>query len=307
MMIFRILAAMALFAATLAPAQANEAPAGWHRLVTPQDLVALQAEGPVRVLDIRAPREYATAHVAGAINAPYGDWRGPDENPGAVLGDPEITVLFQRLGITYDDRIVVTHAGVDDTDFGAAARVYWTLKSAGLTRIAILNGGVRNWVETGLPLSVQPTVASPSTDVFMLSDAWMATREQVAAVVDGSATGALIDARPRTFYEGRFKHPAAKAAGTLPGAQSVAHSTFFDGGTTLSPTARITALADAAQPVGSGANPSDVGTISFCNTGHWAATTWFALSEIAGQANVRLYPESTVGWTNAGGRTVNGE
>jgi thiosulfate/3-mercaptopyruvate sulfurtransferase len=40
--------------------------------------------------------------------------------------------------------------------------------------------------------------------------------------------------------------------------------------------------------------------VSFCNTGHWAATNWFALSEIAGIEGVRMYPESMVGWSNAG-------
>ncbi len=42
------------------------------------------------------------------------------------------------------------------------------------------------------------------------------------------------------------------------------------------------------------------GAVSFCNTGHWAATNWFALSEMAGVKGVRLYPESMVGWTGAG-------
>jgi Rhodanese-related sulfurtransferase len=45
--------------------------------------------------------------------------------------------------------------------------------------------------------------------------------------------------------------------------------------------------------------------VSFCNTGHWAATNWFALSELAGIENVRLYPESMVGWSNAGGVMAN--
>ena len=40
--------------------------------------------------------------------------------------------------------------------------------------------------------------------------------------------------------------------------------------------------------------------MSFCNTGHWAATNWFALSELAGIENVKLYPESLVGWSHAG-------
>lgn len=38
-------------------------------------------------------------------------------------------------------------------------------------------------------------------------------------------------------------------------------------------------------------------TVAFCNTGHWAATNWFALSEVAGQKNVSLYAGSMVDWT----------
>jgi len=45
---------------------------------------------------------------------------------------------------------------------------------------------------------------------------------------------------------------------------------------------------------------TDQPTVSFCNTGHWAATNWFVLSEVLGQKDVKLYPESTVGWSQAG-------
>ncbi|MDY0207426.1 MAG: hypothetical protein RBR82_12515, partial [Pseudomonas sp.] len=38
-------------------------------------------------------------------------------------------------------------------------------------------------------------------------------------------------------------------------------------------------------------------TVSFCNTGHWAATNWFVLSELAGLKDVRLYPASLAEWT----------
>ena len=40
-------------------------------------------------------------------------------------------------------------------------------------------------------------------------------------------------------------------------------------------------------------------TVAFCNTGHWAATDWFALSEVLGRKNVKLYPGSMVDWTQA--------
>ena len=38
--------------------------------------------------------------------------------------------------------------------------------------------------------------------------------------------------------------------------------------------------------------------VSFCNTGHWAATNWFALSEVAGIENVKLYPGSMVEYSS---------
>ena len=44
---------------------------------------------------------------------------------------------------------------------------------------------------------------------------------------------------------------------------------------------------------------SDKKLVSFCNTGHWAATNWFVLSELSGLKGVKLYPESMVGWSNA--------
>ena len=45
--------------------------------------------------------------------------------------------------------------------------------------------------------------------------------------------------------------------------------------------------------------------VSFCNTGHWAATDWFALSEVAGIENVKLYPGSMVEYSQTGGEIMN--
>ena len=39
--------------------------------------------------------------------------------------------------------------------------------------------------------------------------------------------------------------------------------------------------------------------VSFCNTGHWASTNWFVMSEIAGNKAVKLYPASVVEWSQA--------
>jgi thiosulfate/3-mercaptopyruvate sulfurtransferase len=44
--------------------------------------------------------------------------------------------------------------------------------------------------------------------------------------------------------------------------------------------------------------------VSYCNTGHWASTNWFVLSEMLGRKDVRLYSGSMVEWTADAGRPV---
>ncbi len=269
--------------------------ADFKKLLAPGELAAIRGE--VTILDIRSPSQYALGHVEGARNAPYPVWRGPKNNPGLVLSDAALTDLLQGLGIGKTDWVVVTYHGKDATDFGAAARVYWTLKSAGLTELAILNGGLVAWIQDGHALSKTPPEWARSSDTYTLSDEWTITRDGVRAVVDGKADAQIIDARPVAFLQGKRKHPAAKVAGTIDGAAQLTHSTWFDkdNDRKVGSIESVVRLAREA-----GVETGDTRPIaSFCNTGHWAATNWFALSELAGIRNVKLYPESMVGWTNA--------
>jgi thiosulfate/3-mercaptopyruvate sulfurtransferase len=273
----------------------------WNKLVAPAELATLIGAGEVTVLDIRSPEEYAAGHIAGALNAPYGSWRGPKENPGAHLDDVRLTERLQSLGIEPGERVVVTYQGKDTTDFGAAARVYWTLKSARLTEIAILNGGLNAWTAAGQGLSTDPGVAERSSVRFALSDEWLITREGVQDVLAGTRQSTMIDARPAAFWEGKMKHPAAQRAGTLEGALNIAHDSWFPGSQT-----ELTA-ANQVMEIAKGAGYVEDGKelVSFCNTGHWAATNWFVMSELAGVEGVKLYPESMVGWSNSGGAMIN--
>jgi rhodanese-related sulfurtransferase len=120
-------------------------------LITPADLQPLVASAAVRVIDIRDPKSYAAAHIPGALNAPYGSWRGPASSPGELPELAKLTAQVQRLGLTPATRTVVVSSGADATDFGAAARVYWTLKVLGLKELSVLNGGVKAWAAAGLP------------------------------------------------------------------------------------------------------------------------------------------------------------
>lgn len=298
MKLLSLATALAGALAFAAPAAAQLGP-----LVTPAELAeALKTDAPL-VLDIRAPKApegkpnentFTAGHIEGAVNAPYGSFRGPEANPGAVPDAARLTEVLRGAGITADRPVVIVHQGRDETDFGSAARVYWTLKSSGVSQLSILNGGVNAWTAAGLPLSTTPVAPTPSTFEVTFSDRWMATTDQVKAIVDGQGQALLLDARPEEFWAGNTAHPAAARPGTLPQSRYFEHSGWFGGSAAVIDAAAARDLATQQDLTGNDQ------LVSFCNTGHWAATNWFALSELAQIENVKLYPESMVGWSNAG-------
>lgn len=298
-------AALALFigllVALLLPLAAQASP-----LLTPEQLAARLAEPALRVIDIRDGKDengktpYELGHIAGSLPAPYGRWRGPADNPGQVPPVEKLTALVRSLGIDAETPVVVVYEGASSSDFGAAARVYWTLKASGVKQLAILNGGVRAWRAAGQPLSTEaPRTVVASNFEVKLDPRLVATREDVRqAQTSRSAT--LLDARPLRFFTGETRHTAASTPGTIAGAKNIDNAVWF--------APKSGALLDAAQ-VQAIARDKGVDTtqptVSFCNTGHWAATNWFVLSEVLGQQEVKLYPESMVDWSRGGGAMDN--
>jgi len=257
-------------------------------LLAPAELKALLGNPSVRVIDIRDPKSYAGQHIPGAVNAPYGKWRGPASNPGELPELPKLTALVQSLGVTPATHAVVVSSGADSTDFGASARVYWTLKVLGLKELSILNGGVKAWAQAGLPQDNAAVSVAASSYAPQLDASLIASREQVAQKA-ANDTAVLVDARPADFFLGETRHQAAKLPGTLEGAVNVEHSRFFEGNSAVF-------VPEKARQASSAVDPKKE-AVAFCNTGHWAATGWFAMSEIAGHKNVTLYPGSMVDWT----------
>lgn len=262
-------------------------------LLSASELAARLDRGPLRVVDIR-DAEDNPAHVPGAVAAPYANWRGPAVDPGRLPDPQALTALLRRLGIDASTAVVIVHEGADASDFGAAARVYWTLKTAGVGQVSILNGGMAAWRAAGQPTAGSATVPPPSRYEARIDSRWLATRAQVAEAI-GHSGWRLLDARPAAFFLGEKRHAAARSPGTLVGASNVEHTVWFVPGT--AELAAPETIVATAQRLGIDA---DAPTVSFCNTGHWAATQWFVLSEVLGGRDVRLYPESMVDWSRAG-------
>lgn len=303
-LIFRVLCGIALGLLALIysanPALAAAAP---QPQVSPAELKTLIDRKAVRVLDIRELLQgdgktpnYTAGHIPGAVAAPYSSIRGPESNPGQVIGDAALSKLLSKWGITPDTHVVIAHTGADPSDFGGAARFYWTLKLAGIKKISILDGGLGAWGALKYPLETTTPAITPSAIEVKLDRSQIPTTTQIADMIEkkpGSGKKFLLsDSRPEEQFMGKDRHSSAARAGTIAGAKNFDHEEWFQLNTgKLLPKTQLESLAK-----GAGLISSDE-VIAFCNTGHWSATTWFVLSEILGQTNVRMYPDSMVGWS----------
>jgi len=269
-------------------------------IMSTQELKALSSKGDVRILDIRETQgtpeapSFEAGHIPGSVSAPYSSFRGNKTNPGRPVAEAKLSALLSSIGVTPDTKIVVTNRGTDPTDFGAAARVYWTLKVAGFRNLAILDGGLKAWTTAGNALTTEKPTLKPSTLSLKYDESAILTIEEVAQAANSqdATKPKLIDARPAAFFKGDVRHDAASRYGTLPGAKNTSHDQWFQPKSgNLKSKAEIESIAKAAGLI------QDQETVSFCNTGHWAATNWFILSEVLGQKGAKMFPESVVAWS----------
>ena len=262
------------------------------------------ADPSVLLVDIRSAENggraaFEAGHIPGAVHSDYAadGWRITEGGAGGLLPDAaHLSALLSRIGITPEHHVVIVSAGEAASDFSAAARVYWTLKTAGHQQVSILDGGHRAWrhagqlMETGLsaPAAGQPYPVRFTEDL----------RARAAAVEKSiaRADATLLDGRSQAQFDGREKSPQAARAGHLPGAVHLDHNRAIQPGTgRLRPVAELEQLVEQVPP-----GP----VISYCNTGHLASTNWFVLSEVLGRPNITLYDGSMSEWTQDPERPV---
>ena len=269
-------------------------------LVSPAWLSENLDDNKLVIIDLRnkidegSYETFLEGHIPGAIHSDYlkDGWRvGRDGVVGLLPEDEQFQSLARRLGVSDNTHVVVVPAGVSSTDFGSAARAYWTFKVFGHDNVSILDGGFAAWrdfapakIETGAFIA-----PDPGNFVARFNPEFYIGTSDVAAFAANPGQALLVDGRTdEQFYAGG-KHPKAAKAGRIPSA------VLMDQDKAYSPEGNRLKSHDELAEIYR--NLGDKTIVSYCNTGHWAATNWFVMSEILGQKNVKLYDGSMVEWT----------
>ncbi|HRZ61836.1 MAG TPA: rhodanese-like domain-containing protein [Rubrivivax sp.] len=260
---------------------AQGAQAGPGPLVDPAWLQRALAAGEVLVLDAQPSRLHAAGHIPGAVPVDVFAWAMDEGDAQAMQRH------IRSWGVSPDRTVLITDQGASFL----APRVYYELLYRGHPpeRLHVLDGGMAKWRAAGGAVT-QDKTAPPAAGSFTLG-----TRPEVRADLPEVlvATGdtqrhAVVDALGPEMYFGAMK--LFDRAGHLPHAVSWPSEEFFNADKTFKSADEVRALA-----ANLGLRP-DQQVYTYCGGGIAAAVPFFALRQIAGYPQVKLYVGSQLEW-----------
>lgn len=132
---------------------------------------------------------------------------------------------FRAWGMDPHDQIVA----YDQADGAFAARLWWLARWLGHVEVAVLNGGIRAWVDAGLGLETDTPTLSPkvSTGHFRASRALTRTVDAEAVLAATRSEAPILDARAPERFRGDVE-PIDPVAGHIPGARCVPFNDNLD-------------------------------------------------------------------------------
>jgi len=249
--------------------------------------LARPEEGRARYLDEHLPGSlYADLNRDLAAHATTVSGRHPLPDPG------DFESRLRDWGVN-DDSAVVAY---DDGNGMYAARLWWMLRWLGHDEVAVLDGGMRRWLQLGLPLTGEIPTPTRGNFVARVRQAAVADSTAVLAATRDSALR-VLDARSEQRYRGEVE-PIDRVAGHVPAARNHPFNRSLDAqGRFLGPSE----LRDALQASLDGVPAAH--SITMCGSGVSACHLLLAM-EHAGLSGGRLYPGSWSEWSADPSRPV---
>lgn len=128
---------------------------------------------------------------------------------------PNFSVLAKKLaqwGATNHSQVIV----YDDAGGAFAGRLWWLLRCLGHEKVAVLDGGIKHWLQRGYSITtVLPKMNPVAFRAYLSNSQWISTLELKNRLAKKSIC--LIDARTPERYRGEHE-PIDPVAGHIPGA-----------------------------------------------------------------------------------------
>ena len=275
----------------------------YSNMVSCADLASHVNDADWRVFDCRhqlsdvgyGEKAYAEGHVPGALFMHLDrDLSGPMSGRNGRHPLPDTELLARKLGAAGVSRQTQVVA-YDDAGGMVAGRLWWLLRWLGHERVALLDGGISQWVKEGLPLSAEQPKSAPA--VFEIAgQEGVVSAAEVLANID-SKEFCVVDARAPDRFRGE-NETLDPVGGHIPGARNRFFKDNLDANGLFRPAAELRreflGLLDGVAPER---------VVMQCGSGVSACHNLLAM-EIAGLHGARLYAGSWSEWCSDPARPV---
>lgn len=167
----------------------------------------------------KGPRLYREAHLPGAFYASMGHALAgakTGRNGRHPLPRPEDFAAFLNThGVTPATQIVA----YDDVGGQYAARLWWLARWIGLTRVAVLDGGLPKWSASGHALTSELPTPRGQGSIVAQPDSTRAVDSSTLAADLDAGRWLIVDARAPERFRGETE-PIDPVAGHIPTAQN---------------------------------------------------------------------------------------
>ena len=254
------------------------------QLLVDGDWVLSHSADPyVRVVDVRSPDDYAKGHIKDAVNLKFESLRVAVDGITNVAPMDAIEFTFGDLGFTPEFTVVICDKG-DNLD---AALVFWTLEYYGHKDARILNGGWSRWVDNGNPVTTEVPTFDKTIYKGKIQPELLATAQYILENLQNRKV-VLVDARSPSEYDGTDVR--AKRGGHIPGAVNIEWRRNLNPDGTFKSASELSKMYDQLGVT------KDKEAITYCQTGHRAANTYFTLRLLG--YTTRMYDGSWEEWGN---------
>lgn len=237
-------------------------------------------------------------HIPGALLVNYSKLRVSRKINGKKVDKivpikADFEKFMQSVGLNKNDSVIIVSKGASNSDVTMASRLYWQLKYFGHQHVAILNGGMAQWIIDKRKVSKKASKAKTGNwQASAGNKSILASSKDVSNAVKGK-NAQLVDTRSIGLYLGTWKKSYVYSKGHIPGAKSYPNELM----TTSKMPVKFITKADTKSLFNALSVNTKSDTITYCNSGHLASGTWFLLHEVLGNKKVKLYDGSMHQWT----------
>jgi thiosulfate/3-mercaptopyruvate sulfurtransferase len=223
---------------------------------------------------------YLARHIPGAIFFDIEDFSDRSSPYPHMLPAPDAFARnLSELGVSEDNEIIV----YEQEGVFSAPRAWWMLRTLGAAKAHLLDGGLRAWVEAGLPTESGPFQRPPATFHATFQQNAVKDFAQMQQLIADHAQ--ILDVRSSARFHGAVPEPRPGIhSGHMPGATNVPFMELAEAGRMKSAQELQQIFADKGvdmkQPI-----------TTTCGSGVTAAVVLLGL-ELAGAEQVSLYDGS---------------